>query len=101
MTVAPPPSHFSKQMGFRRSDFLDQIPLSIGDFQLIENGDELLISDQHNRLLTLTLHPEGERRIALLRIPTLQVDFSFSGFSPTERAAFMHNFDLHMRRGGG
>ena len=43
-----------------------------------------------------------ERRIALIRLPRMQVCYAFSEGVPAEaRAEFMRLFDLHMRRGGG
>lgn len=42
-----------------------------------------------------------ERRIALLRLPRLQVDYQFDGVSDVVRTRFMQRLDLFMQRGGG
>ena len=41
------------------------------------------------------------RRIALIQLPRLHVDYRFEGVPPEVRAAFMRHFDLYMQRGGG
>jgi len=41
------------------------------------------------------------RRIALLKMPRLQVAFQFEGLDAAERYRFMKRFDLYMQRGGG
>jgi hypothetical protein len=42
-----------------------------------------------------------ERRIALVRLPRLQVDFRFDQVDAAQRSAFMRRFDLVLQRGGG
>lgn len=42
-----------------------------------------------------------ERRIALVRLPRLQVDFRFEGVPLAARQAWLKRFDLHTQRGGG
>lgn len=41
------------------------------------------------------------RRIALLRLPRLQVVYQFDGVPDAVRTRFMKTFDLHLQRGGG
>ena len=41
------------------------------------------------------------RRIALMSLPRLTVQFRFSGLDDPSRKAFMRYFDLYMQRGGG
>jgi hypothetical protein len=41
------------------------------------------------------------RTIALIRLPRMQVHFSFDGVDAAARQAFMKRFDLHLQRGGG
>ena len=50
-------------------------------------------------LLRWTVLPE--RRIALVRLPRLQVDFRFEGVPLAQRQAWLKRFDLHTQRGGG
>lgn len=42
-----------------------------------------------------------ERRVALVRLPRLEVQFAFDGVAPEVRAEFMRHFDLYTQRGGG
>jgi hypothetical protein len=52
--------------------------------------------------LTLQWTPLPERRIALIRLPRLQVAYRFDdGVDAGTRAAFMQRFDLYLHRGGG
>lgn len=41
------------------------------------------------------------RRIALVVLPRLRVEFQFEGVSLERRLPFMRTFDLHLQRGGG
>jgi hypothetical protein len=50
------------------------------------------------RLSWLVLSP---RRIALVRLPRLAVQFEFQGVEAAVRDAFMRAFDLRTQRGGG
>ncbi len=42
-----------------------------------------------------------ERRIALLRLPTLHIRYEFIRGEAEQRAALLHRLDLFMHRGGG
>lgn len=50
------------------------------------------------RLMWRVLPP---RRIALITLPRLHVDFVFDGTAEDARKAFMRSFDLSTQRGGG
>ncbi|HEX7385032.1 MAG TPA: hypothetical protein VF291_12015, partial [Burkholderiaceae bacterium] len=41
------------------------------------------------------------RRIALITLPRLAVEFRFEGIAAASRAAVMRYFDLYLQRGGG
>ena len=45
--------------------------------------------------------PLPERRIALLRMPQLQVDFAWNGLDAQQRYRRQRFFDLSTQRGGG
>ena len=47
------------------------------------------------------MNPTPPRRIALLSMPRLGVQFRFSGIDEASRQAFMRYFDLYTQRGGG
>ncbi len=51
--------------------------------------------------LDLAWQALAPRRVALMSLPRLAVQFRFSGLSDDQRFAFMRYFDLFMQRGGG
>ncbi len=51
--------------------------------------------------LTLTATPGPERRIALLCLPTLTVNYRFTRGDDAARAHLLQRLDLFMHRGGG
>ena len=51
--------------------------------------------------LELAATPGPERRIALLRLPTLRLDYRFTRGDTGEHAALLKRLDLFMHRGGG
>lgn len=53
------------------------------------------------RCLRIRLGPQSERRIGLLRVPSMEVRFDFDGFRREEVERFMRRFHRHFQRGGG
>lgn len=51
--------------------------------------------------LEIELAPGPERRIALLRLPTLRVTYRFTGGSAEDRHVLLARLDRAMHRGGG
>jgi len=51
--------------------------------------------------VTIALGPQKYRSIASLRLPYVEVQFTFSGLSTAQRQAFMERFEIHFHRGGG
>ena len=49
----------------------------------------------------ITLSEERERRIALLRLPVVDVEIALSGFEPDALDRFLVQFDRAFQRGGG
>ena len=94
---------FSRDMGINRRDFFRILPTSIGNSNYNVDGNRIVIEPIAEKgSLTITLGAEGERRItAIMVLPRMQVDFSFSGVSQAEVDRFMKNFDVYYRRGGG
>jgi hypothetical protein len=52
-------------------------------------------------VLTLQWIVQPSRRIALITLPRLQVNFDFGATEPVVRHRFMKHFDLYTQRGGG
>jgi hypothetical protein len=64
--------------------------------------------DLHNIVITvgsgevrIGLGPQNVRKIANLRLPTIDVEFTLSGLNDAEVDLFWSRFDLCFRRGGG
>lgn len=57
--------------------------------------------DTPQAALSLLATPGPERRIALLRLPTLRIDYRFTRGDDAARTALLHRLDLFMHRGGG
>ena len=94
---------FSRDMGIDRRDFFRILPTSIGDSKYHIDENRITIEPIAEKgSLTITLGAEGERRItAIMVLPRMQVDFSFSGIAQAEVDRFLKNFDMYYRRGGG
>ncbi|MCB1915820.1 MAG: hypothetical protein KDG52_08900 [Rhodocyclaceae bacterium] len=52
-------------------------------------------------VLELLATPGPERKIALLRLPTLGIRYRFTAGAADDRAALLERLDLYMHRGGG
>ena len=93
---------FSREQGFALADWLQVLPGAVAPhaLQLNPGRDAATVP-----LATGTLHLSWQvlppRRIALMRMPRLQVRYQFSGVARAERQAFMRRFDLFTQRGGG
>jgi hypothetical protein len=94
------PPQFEREMGCTVQEWLRWLPSAIGAHPYALTGCAAQV-----RLLQASLHltwqVDTPLRIALLRLPRLQVTFAFSGLDAAQRHAFMTRFDLHMQRGGG
>lgn len=91
---------FSRDMGITHSEFFRTLPAALARTPYTVQGRDVVISDDTRRLV-ISLSPEGRRRIAALSLPTTQVHFSFSGYSPQDVERFMARFDRAFQRGGG
>jgi len=93
-------------MSISHRDFQRLLPAAVSGYRLSGRGkgEALRFQIRHpddDRLLTLDLGPERERRIGALRLPVTDVQFRFSGFDQAGFEAFIKRFDLAFQRGGG
>ncbi len=88
------------EMGLTHAEFLRTLPAALGERPYRVEGDRILIDDQGLPVL-IRLLPQGERRIALLRIPITRVEFHFEQHPPARIDAFMTHFARYYQRGGG
>ena len=91
---------FSRDMGITHSEFFRTLPVALARTPYTVQGRDIIITEDTRRLV-ITLSPEGRRRIAALSLPTTQVHFTFSGYSPQDVEQFMVRFDRAFQRGGG
>ncbi|MGI9302206.1 MAG: hypothetical protein ACR2RB_05795 [Gammaproteobacteria bacterium] len=100
MTSSPAEISFSREMAYSHRDFWRTLPRAI-EGQPYEIGDKAATIGNDCRRVLIELGEEGERAIALLRIPKTEVRFRFTGYSQADVDAFMERFDLYFRKGGG
>lgn len=94
------PERFERDMACTEAEWLGWLPRALAGYAWHLTPQTLLVELGVGRL-QVNWHPLPPRVIALMRLPRLQVVFSFNGVSPDERRAFMKRFDLYLQRGGG
>jgi hypothetical protein len=67
----------------------------------VSGGPREFRVEDGNVALLIKLTVDEERRIALMRLPTLIVDFEFVSGTVEEREKFLKHLDLATQRGGG
>jgi len=97
---------FDRVMTCTVADWLRLLPAAIGAnaFALTDDSATVQLangSTPSRSSLRIQWREAPERRIALVRLPQLNVSFRFENTPDTERIAFMQRFDLFMQRGGG
>ena len=87
-------------MGLTHTEFFRSLPPAIENREYsVEDG--VVRIDVDGRSVIIELGSQLSRAIASLKLPYLEVRFSFHGFSDEEREQFMERFELYYRRGGG
>ena len=94
---------FSRDMGINKRDFFRILPTAIGSSTFSVEGDRVTVKPVADQgLLVISLGKEETRRLsALMVLPRMNVDFSFTDVSQEEVDKFMETFDIYYRRGGG
>ncbi len=90
----------TREMGMTHRDFFRTFPAVARGTPWRQDEDKVVLGEPEKQV-TILIGPEGERRIALLVLPTVNLRFEFEGFDETEAGSFMDRFDLAFRRGGG
>ena len=88
-----------REMGFTRAELLYCMREAFGD-AMSENGERIVVR-LHEGSVQVVLSAERERRIALLRLPYVEVEFDFGSLHETAAIEFLERFDSYTRRGGG
>ena len=90
----------TKDMGLRKSEFVQILPALLDGFEWHRSEDEVTALCG-GRQLHVAFGPEAERRIASVTLPRLPVTLTFHGFSEDQKKAFLTHFDRRFQRGGG
>jgi hypothetical protein len=96
------PERFERDMGYNEKEFFRVLPAAIGEYQHTVTGDTVHIRHLDNdQALELQITPLPDRRLGLMRIQHIDVQFSFSSMTQQQRNQFMYRFDRRFQRGGG
>lgn len=95
------PPRFEREMGCTEAEWLGWLPGACGaqTADLAAQGQARV--DIGAGRLDLRWAPLPDRQIALMRLPRMAVQFSFTDVDEADRQRFMRYFDLFMQRGGG
>ena len=93
---------FKRDMGYSATDFFRILPSAIKGYTHTVEANTVTINGVHeDQSVELIVKPLPDREIGMIRIPRIEVEFSFTNFSERERKEFMINFDRSYQRGGG
>lgn len=91
---------FEREMGCTAAELIERLPGAVDARPLQIAGASAEVTLDAGRLL-LRWQTLPARRIALITLPRLRVQFAFEGIAADARHRFMRRFDLYMQRGGG
>lgn len=96
------PAAFSREQGCTETEWLGWLPGAVDGRALALQSGQARIEPIGSGGLTILWRALEPRRIALISLPRLAVDFRFDAdVEACERQRFMRRFDLWMQRGGG
>lgn len=87
-------------MGFTRVEFMRILPAALHDYPF-RVEDSCIFVNIGDKTIQITLGEEQVRRIALLALPYIPVEFDYSQIDETDFKTFLKQFDLYYRKGGG
>jgi hypothetical protein len=93
--------HFEREYGCTAAEWLAWMPGATGGAPTRAPAPGTLEVDIGMGLLRLRWESLAPRRIALMVLPRLRVQFAFEGVTEAERLVFLRHFDLQLQRGGG
>ena len=94
------PESFEREMSCTEAEWLRWLPDAIGAHEWTRTAQGAIVALGAGSL-ALAWQVAQPRRIALVKLPSLNVTFRFEGVGAQARFAFMKRFDLYMQRGGG
>ena len=89
-----------REMGITRKEFLRSLAPAVAPATFTVEGRTISVLGAPGKV-EITLSEERERRIALLRLPVVDVEIALSGFEPDALDRFLVQFDRAFQRGGG
>jgi hypothetical protein len=95
------PERFSREQGCTEAEWLGWLPGAVRDRPWRRVPPEGATVDIDGGQLHLRWTPLPPRRIALIALPRMAIDYRFVGVDAATRQRFMAYFDLYMQRGGG
>jgi hypothetical protein len=97
------PPTFTRDYGCTEAEWLRWLPQAMGEGEIVRTRGqaEQRWTAHPDALLLLQWRELPPRVIALVRLPRLEVRFSFTGLPDDERHRYMVRFDQHLQRGGG
>lgn len=99
--MAEPPECFTRDYGCTEVEWRRWLPEATHGHAWRATGSQGADVTLGAGRLLLAWRVLPERRIALIRLPRLEVEFRFESVPADTRAAFLKRFDLHTQRGGG
>lgn len=93
---------FTRDMGYSVPEFFRILPAAISGYDHIVDGDRVFVTHPNDgRQLIMKIEELPDRRIGMIRIPRIGVEFAFHQFTVEQRRAFLTAFDRSFQRGGG
>jgi len=89
-----------RQFGLSHADLQRLLP-RFTDADVSFSGSDFVLVFANKRQLAISLGPERERRLGLMRIPFVDLEFTFKGWEPSDIHGFMARFDRMFQKGGG
>ena len=87
--------------GMTHADFRRIFPRLIEDAEAVEGDLSQRVQWPDGKVLEVEVSEEKVRKIATLRMPYLDLSFTFQGFSNEQRDAFLERFERAFQKGGG
>jgi hypothetical protein len=91
----------TRQYGLSHADLARILPRFLPGATVTCKGRTYYFVLVDEQSVTITLGPEQERRLGLMRIPFVDLRFDFAGLDEAQRRDFRERFDRSFQKGGG